>query len=98
MNKLELTDEHKEKLIEMFKTLFPDYNGIDMDYELQTILYCKNTEDGATFGKPFIVNDMNWFEFCTLHLYNEIKRYGISYDLNYHSMFLGCCLCLILIY
>lgn len=85
MKKLELNDYQITKLKEMYKKLFPSYN-IGMCDENQNILYCKISENGSTSDKPFIVDTIYWFEFCLTHLYNEIKRYGVSETLTYTNL------------
>lgn len=63
MKSIELTKEHKAKLLEMCKVLFPGYTGWswDANYPL-TLQYFSNN----------IVKRSHWFEFCITHLWIKI--------------------------
>lgn len=66
MNSIELTEEHKSKLLEMCKTLFPEYEEIRFNINAK--------EYGV-----FIVMDngniiIHWFEFCTIYLSKKIIK------------------------
>jgi hypothetical protein len=63
MKPIELTEEHKSKLLEMCKALFPDYD-----------LYI--SENNIHIGSDFLF--IHWFEFCMTYLsiaISKIKNY-----------------------
>ena len=61
MKSIELTEEHKSKLLEMCKALFPEYS-------LKTKLSITgNLLLGNGMDKKF-TNRIHWFEFCHEHL------------------------------
>lgn len=63
MKPLELTEEHKIKLLEMFRELFPEYTRIEF-YEIYNIEFEINNTS----------NTIHWFEFCLLHLSEKIYK------------------------
>ncbi|HEX8586098.1 MAG TPA: hypothetical protein VF680_17025 [Allosphingosinicella sp.] len=65
MKSIELTEEHKSKLLEMCKVLFPDYYQCE-DEEYNTI-FLYNIK---TYMKDNIY--IHWFEFCMIHLSEKI--------------------------
>lgn len=70
MKSIKLTEEHKEKLLEMCKVLFPEYKKIDWyidgdgndDYD---ILIIKDE-------MPYIL--IHWFEFCFMRLIHRLQE------------------------
>lgn len=75
MKQLELTEKQKDQLLEMCKTLFPEYIfSFDNTYDDNNIL------DYARKNKLQDVNFIHWFEFCITHLvnviWNKIPKYG----------------------
>ena len=79
MKAIELTEEHKSKLLEMCKVLFPEY----------VLIYWENGNgDGWADGLLSFSNDskssfsVHWFEFCMTHLATVIYNKG-SYYKNY---------------
>ena len=74
MKNIELTEDHKSKLLEMCKELFPEYKeiyfGIDeYDNNFNGFIYfaknklpCKN------------IIEIHWFEFCMTHLIRKIDN------------------------
>jgi hypothetical protein len=80
MKALELTEEHKVKLLEMCKRLFPEHNYLEIR---------DSTED---FNYPFehvcieidrSIDDLkiiHWFEFCHTYLARKIFNSGEVFD------------------
>jgi len=79
MQSIELTQEHKDKLLEMCKALFPEYNifYFRIDSKSSTI----HPKEGYTnnnilrigkFGKLDL--SIHWFEFCMTHLSIAISK------------------------
>ena len=63
MKNIELTEDHKSKLLEMCKELFPEYcwkNSFEFGDNI--LVYC--TSEGC--------ESIHWFEFCTITLWNEL--------------------------
>lgn len=88
MEPIILTEEHKSKLIEMCKILFPEYG------EVQLLKSYISTPYDAT-GSPYLrwyvdhiyeekkttkLIEIHWFEFCSIHLLEKLYRSPI--DLN----------------
>lgn len=67
METLKLTEEHKKKLLEMSKKLFPEYiligwlNGED-NLEL---FFSKDSKSSTS---------IHWFEFCMLHIFPKVQQ------------------------
>jgi hypothetical protein len=74
MKAIELTEEHKDKLLEMCDALFPKYDDIRISKDLLWLFDNKN-DDFEVF---------HWFEFCMTHLAIRFKKLGI--DINYWLM------------
>lgn len=75
MKSLELTQEHKDKLLEMCKILFPEYEFTESytTHKYPEDLFLK-------FGRPESTrweNEIHWFEFCMTHLPVELHRYAM---------------------
>lgn len=66
MKSIELTKEHKSKLLEMCKTLFPEWHEhcVEIDGNNKTIIMFTNYVGGSEWGQIII----HWFEFCIIHL------------------------------
>ena len=70
MKNIELTEDHKSKLLEMCKVLFPEWTfitfqesaimGAGWDYDFNNICFSKKSE--TLFD---IEINIHWFEFCT---------------------------------
>lgn len=74
MKQIEFTSEYKEKLLEMCKALFPEYEDID---------FISKDQEGNYSEEDFIVLDdivIHWFEFCLTHLFTAVivKPYGFE--------------------
>ena len=84
MKQIELTEEHKSKLLEMCKVLFPEYNKItfsnpeDPDACFDSIEGILHLGNSVNENKGFIVKEsIHWFEFCMTHL-----MYKLSYEFS----------------
>lgn len=72
MRSIELSEKHKNKLLEMFTTLFPENYDDDEDY------YIDDDNGMITYLLPTGKNEwdmleIHWFEFCMIHLKNKIN-------------------------
>lgn len=65
MKAIELTESHKEKLLEMIKILFPEY--LVPTIQPNGYINIAETEDSSDY-----VDLIHWFEFCMTHLQNQI--------------------------
>jgi hypothetical protein len=63
MKPIELTQEHKDKLLEMCQVLFPEYD-----------LYI--SENNIHIGSDFVF--IHWFEFCVKILTPKILSHGVE--------------------
>ena len=87
MKSIELTEEHKSKLLEMCNTLFPDTKWHFWQSEID------NYPDGmlgynqhAILGKHKTIQpslEIHWFEFCMTHLCNKIWEKYPKYSKNH---------------
>lgn len=73
MKQIELTKEHKSKLLEMCNTLFPDYSLIVLTNNKTIRFNYKKHPAYETWSKGTI----HWFEFCWL-LLNKILESNSS--------------------
>lgn len=80
MKNIELTEDHKSKLLEMCKKLFPEYNFINFQesslmgawgYDFNNICLSKKSNDLYD-----IEINIHWFEFCMTHLANKMIELG----------------------
>lgn len=72
MKPIELTEEHKKKLLEMCRVLYPEYKNFELEIEPQ---YDGN--DGFIFylDENNLHNDpIHWFEFCRYYIFVEINK------------------------
>ena len=65
MKKIELTKDHKVKLLKMCKELFPEYKLIDIHKNGLFVLW----EELPPSRKWF---EIHWFEFCMTHLFLKV--------------------------
>ena len=77
MKAIELTEEQKEKLLEMCKSLFPEYEGIWFHSLHSTSLtgYLKTNKT------QYCDFEIHWFEFCMTHLINSLAWKCIKTDI-----------------
>jgi len=73
MKNIELTEDHKSKLLEMCKKLFPEYTEIylginDYDDNFDGFIYFQKTIPLISN----IIESVHWFEFCMTHLCEKI--------------------------
>lgn len=84
MQSIELTQEHKDKLLEMCKILFPEYINVEIelepDYEgLQYFIQLNKTDK----IKEWIY--IYWFEFVFIHLIEKLsEKLNIWEDIPAH--------------
>ncbi len=76
MKSIELTEEHKTKLLEMCKVLFPEYDLIEFGKK-----YHPNNKFIWMSKNNNLKVDIHWFEFCMTHLQFKFKKLGIELDL-----------------
>lgn len=77
MEQLEINDEQKEMLLEMCKTLFPEYKNI---HSHGAFIY---------FNKGIApLDSIHWFEFCMTHLttilYNKLNNPNRGFTILYY--------------
>lgn len=60
MKNIELTEDHKSKLLEMCKVLFPEIKSIVLQENLGTLIIDQ-------------LQQIHWFEFCMTHLCDKIS-------------------------
>ena len=83
MKSIELTEEHKSKLLEMCKNLFPEQEfyweyemygrGLKEDFNDVLQVYFKDKEAWKRNLFPF---NIHWFEFCMTHLADKMLQLG----------------------
>ena len=71
MKNIELTEEHKSKLLEMCKILFPEY---DFPNKIQSIIFIR--KKNKKLGE-----NIHWFEFCSIKIVNELAWRNIKTDI-----------------
>lgn len=77
MNSIELTEQHREKLLEMCKALFPEYPEVIMttDYFMVETgeIEFRNWKD-IDHRKWITTKPIHWFEFCYKHLAKKVLK------------------------
>ena len=77
MNSIKLTEEHKSKLLEMCKVLFPNikWQHYDIANSLESKFYPELwvVQNNSEMYPVYI----HWFEFCMTYLPVELYRYAI---------------------
>ena len=68
MKNIELTEDHKSKLLEMCKVLFPEYPDLQFGVKEKHNWSKEYLVFGLTGNEPII----HWFEFCMTHLCDKI--------------------------
>lgn len=79
MEAIKLTEDHRSKLLEMCKTLFPEYDfGFDNDFSEEGILdYSIISEHKDKLSREW--KFIHWFEFCMIYLAKKVyKSDGIT--------------------
>lgn len=86
MKSIELTEEHRSKLLEMCNKLFPEYTLILFDD--QSNYYLEN-EEILSFCNDNEIIQIHWFEFCMTHLAKKIIPKVTNYNLDsaYDSLY-----------
>ena len=77
MKSIELTEEHKSKLLEMCKALFPEYKRVEItDYQIDIDRNHSNPVFidlyKGELTVPFDIYSIHWFEFCINHLSKKV--------------------------
>lgn len=71
MKALTLTKEHKSKLLEICKTLFPEYTIIQFGNQSNYYLESEEILDFYNDKENFLIH---WFEFCMTHLSYKLQK------------------------
>lgn len=71
MNAIQLTREHREKLLEMCKELFPEYENIHMF--INGWEYSRDM-DYIAFDNLSDYVEIHWYEFCMTYLVNKMGK------------------------
>ena len=73
MKNIELTEDHKSKLLEMCKELFPKYKTIVFTEDHKQFEEGEDNNILLFFsGKTEIAPSIHWFEFCMTHLCDKV--------------------------
>ena len=98
MKSIELTEEHKSKLLEMCKILFPEYTTIPNDKNPKFLTINWFTKQGYFIH---LMDDydlkenkmIHWFEFCMTHLANKVfiqdeslNDFLLTFNINKHPI------------
>jgi hypothetical protein len=72
MRPIQLTEKHREKLLEMCIALFPEYSPFDLEL--------KSQYDGSEYNIFFKYMEkhmfyIHWFEFCITHLLERVAKH-----------------------
>jgi len=85
MTTIQLTEEHKSKLLEMCKVLFPEYIetylGVN-DYDLEPDGY-------IYFIKNKNITRIHWFEFCMTHLIEKLFNSFEEDDEEFYNRYIN---------
>jgi len=87
MENLELTEDHRSKLIEMCEKLFPQYKEFELELEEQYdgskgFLSFRNKNSNSFLD----TQDVYWYEFCIRYLIPKIFQ-GIQEIIDCRTMF-----------
>lgn len=87
MQPIQLTQNHKDKLLEMCKALFPEYEFYDEKRVSKDYICYKN--------KNTNFEGIHWFEFCMTHLVEKLnsKIYKIELANSIYGDFIDKCIC-----
>ena len=80
MKNIELTEDHKSKLLEMCKILFTDYFYWELDHHIITA-HIKGNDDEVYEDEPYDIA-IHWFEFCMTHLFYALYDNWRKEDVN----------------
>lgn len=70
MKAIQLTTEHREKLLEMCKELFPEYNNFWFSVTIGHNFILEASIPNSKILVPAL--QMHWFEFCMTYLCDKI--------------------------
>ena len=77
MKNIELTEDHKSKLLEMCKELFPEY----IETYLGVNDYDPEPDGYIYFTKNKNITRIHWFEICSIKIVNELAWRNIKTDI-----------------
>lgn len=88
MKQIELTEEHKTRLLEMCSVLFPEVNcyweyemyGRSLKQDFNSVLAVYYKDKNAYKQNLFDFN-IHWFEFCITEIVNELSWKNIKTDI-----------------
>ena len=81
MKSIKLTKEHKSKLLEMCKVLFPEYKSIVFSKDHEQFEEGEDNNILLFFsGKAEIAPSIHWFEFCMTYLVNKVFHDSMKHD------------------
>jgi hypothetical protein len=83
MKPIELTQKHRDKLLEMCKALFPEYEEILLEIEPQY-----DGSDGfvqltRNLKNKFRFESIHWFEFCMTYLAEKLSQYPNQIEVDH---------------
>ena len=84
MKNIELTEDHKSKLLEMCKELFPEYKEIVFGNFFGNVIFSKNKIKNINWNNKKLSNtifQMYWFELCSIKIVNELAWRNIKTDI-----------------
>jgi hypothetical protein len=81
---IKLTEEQKDKILEMCKVLFPEYDFVFYHTisKANMLTGFLKTNDSDLYDNCDIF--IHWFEFCMTHLAEKIAKHDRYDDLNLH--------------
>lgn len=80
MEPIKINDDQKNKLLEMCRTLFPEYKKIELFYP-SNAARCKNLffyKDPADVYTGYCDLEIGWFEFCITYLGDKIPGLDLT--------------------
>jgi hypothetical protein len=94
MKPIIVTEEHKSKLLEMCKVLFPEYGrieiqeyAIDVDKSLPSPVFVDLYKQHITI--PFDIYSIHWFEFCITHLVEKLFNSFEEDDEDFYDRYIN---------
>ena len=83
MKNIELTEDHKVKLLKMCKVLFPEYKDIIFGSFFGNIIFSKNKIKNINWDNKVNKNvfQIYWFELCINKIVNELAWRNIKTDI-----------------
>jgi len=94
MKPIIVTEEHKSKLLEMCKVLFPEYGrieiqeyAIDVDKSLPSPVFVDLYKQHITI--PFDIYSIHWLEFCMTHLVEKLFNSFEEDDEDFYDRYIN---------